>query len=122
MKLNTLLFALLISTGSFAAGKADVVIRTDTSTATISRHIYGQFSEHLGQCIYGGIWVEYMTFDGESPMANLRKQNGREKPWSALLSAWTNGVRACLQSGRCDWQNRNWSDPDSQRCSRIQYV
>jgi len=27
-------------------------------------------------------WVEYLTFDGESPMANLRKQNGREKPWS----------------------------------------
>lgn len=26
-------------------------------------------------------WVEYMTFDGESPMAKLRKQNGREKPW-----------------------------------------
>jgi len=27
-------------------------------------------------------WVEYITFDGESPMANLRKQNGREKPWN----------------------------------------
>jgi len=27
-------------------------------------------------------WVEYITFDGESPMANLRKQNGREKPWA----------------------------------------
>jgi len=26
-------------------------------------------------------WVEYMTFDGESPMSNLRKANGREKPW-----------------------------------------
>src|SRR5690554_6031533 len=26
-------------------------------------------------------WVEYITFDGESPMANWRKQNGREKPW-----------------------------------------
>lgn len=26
-------------------------------------------------------WVEYITFDGESPMANLRKKNGREKPW-----------------------------------------
>jgi len=26
-------------------------------------------------------WVEYITFDGESPMANLRKANGREKPW-----------------------------------------
>lgn len=26
-------------------------------------------------------WVEYMTFDGDSPMARLRAQNGREKPW-----------------------------------------
>ena len=26
-------------------------------------------------------WVEYITFDGESPMANLRRQNGREQPW-----------------------------------------
>ncbi len=24
---------------------------------TISRHLYGHFSEHLGRCIYGGIWV-----------------------------------------------------------------
>ena len=26
-------------------------------------------------------WVEYITFGGESPMANLRKQNGHEEPW-----------------------------------------
>jgi alpha-N-arabinofuranosidase len=26
-------------------------------------------------------WVEYMTFDGVSPMAELRRANGREKPW-----------------------------------------
>lgn len=26
-------------------------------------------------------WVEYMTFDGMSPMSELRKQNGHEKPW-----------------------------------------
>ncbi|WP_186578545.1 alpha-N-arabinofuranosidase [Aquibacillus kalidii] len=26
-------------------------------------------------------WVEYLTFDGESPMANWRKENGREEPW-----------------------------------------
>lgn len=26
-------------------------------------------------------WVEYMTFDGESPMAAMRKENGREQPW-----------------------------------------
>lgn len=27
-------------------------------------------------------WVEYMTFDGESPMSNLRKENGSEKAWT----------------------------------------
>ena len=26
-------------------------------------------------------WVEYMTFDGVSPMADLRAKNGHEKPW-----------------------------------------
>ena len=26
-------------------------------------------------------WVEYVTFDGVSPMADLRKANGHEKPW-----------------------------------------
>ena len=26
-------------------------------------------------------WVEYMTFDGESPMANLRRENGQDEPW-----------------------------------------
>lgn len=26
-------------------------------------------------------WVEYMTFDGESPMSNWRKENGRQQPW-----------------------------------------
>ncbi|MDD3278967.1 MAG: alpha-L-arabinofuranosidase C-terminal domain-containing protein [Lachnospiraceae bacterium] len=26
-------------------------------------------------------WVEYMTFEGVSPMAELRKKNGHEKPW-----------------------------------------
>jgi alpha-N-arabinofuranosidase len=27
-------------------------------------------------------WIEYMTFNGESPMANLRKKNGHEEPWT----------------------------------------
>ena len=26
-------------------------------------------------------WVEYITSDAQSPMANWRRQNGREKPW-----------------------------------------
>lgn len=27
-------------------------------------------------------WVEYMTFKGVSPMADLRRENGQEKPWT----------------------------------------
>ena len=26
-------------------------------------------------------WIEYITFDGQSPMSDLRRKNGREKPW-----------------------------------------
>ncbi|MDC7233888.1 MAG: alpha-L-arabinofuranosidase C-terminal domain-containing protein [Spirochaetales bacterium] len=26
-------------------------------------------------------WVEYLTFDGKSPMTELRQKNGRDKPW-----------------------------------------
>ena len=26
-------------------------------------------------------WIEYITSDADSPMANLRRQNGREQPW-----------------------------------------
>ncbi len=27
-------------------------------------------------------WVEYITFDGQSPMSDLRKKNGRAQPWA----------------------------------------
>ncbi len=30
-------------------------------------------------------WIEYITFDGESPMANLRRANGREEPWKVTF-------------------------------------
>jgi alpha-N-arabinofuranosidase len=34
-----------------------LIIDADQGKERISRHIYGHFSEHLGHCIYGGIWV-----------------------------------------------------------------
>jgi alpha-L-arabinofuranosidase len=27
-------------------------------------------------------WIEYLTFDGESDLANMRRDNGREEPWN----------------------------------------
>ncbi|MCQ2235729.1 MAG: alpha-N-arabinofuranosidase [Bacteroidales bacterium] len=40
-------------------------------------------------------WVEYMTFDGESPMSKLRKENGREKPWKVQFLAVGNESWGC---------------------------
>ena len=30
-------------------------------------------------------WIEYMTFDGDSELANLRRKNGRDKPWKSQV-------------------------------------
>ncbi len=40
-----------------AQKNAQIRIYPEQGTQQISRHIYGQFAEHLGSCIYGGLWV-----------------------------------------------------------------
>ncbi len=53
---NTLLAIFcLISATSIAQNK--LVLNTDLGETTISKDIYGHFSEHLGRCIYGGLYV-----------------------------------------------------------------
>lgn len=36
---------------------AKMILNADVKLGKISKHIYGHFAEHLGRCIYGGIWV-----------------------------------------------------------------
>jgi alpha-L-arabinofuranosidase len=187
-KVTLLTIVVLFSAvASLRAQPVSIILNADQTTDTISRDIYGNFSEHLGHCIYGGIWVgedspipntrglrndvidalkklnlpnlrwpggcfadeyhwmdgigprekrpkminthwggvvednsfgthefldlcelvgtepyicgnlgsgsveemskwvEYITFDGKSPMADLRRQNGRDKPWKVKL-------------------------------------
>jgi alpha-N-arabinofuranosidase len=40
-------------------------------------------------------WVEYMTSDADSPMANLRRKNGRDKPWKIKYLAIGNESWGC---------------------------
>lgn len=35
----------------------DAVVNLDLPGPTISRHVYGHFAEHLGHCVYGGLFV-----------------------------------------------------------------
>ena len=37
--------------------KNRIVVNVDLGKETISKFIYGHFAEHLGHCIYGGIYV-----------------------------------------------------------------
>lgn len=43
------------------------VLNADNRKGIINRNIYGHFSEHLGRCIYEGIWV-----GEDSPIANTK--------------------------------------------------
>ncbi|HET7536504.1 MAG TPA: alpha-N-arabinofuranosidase [Candidatus Didemnitutus sp.] len=40
-------------------------------------------------------WIEYMTSDAQSPMANLRRANGRDKPWHIAFVAVGNESWGC---------------------------
>ena len=44
-------------------------------------------------------WVEYMTSDGDSPMANLRRKNGRDKAWKVKYLGVELGMRRKHASG-----------------------
>ena len=46
---------------------SNAVINLDVPGPVISRHLYGHFAEHLGRCIYGGIFV-----GEDSPIPNVR--------------------------------------------------
>ncbi|MGA2259295.1 MAG: alpha-L-arabinofuranosidase C-terminal domain-containing protein, partial [Thermoguttaceae bacterium] len=67
----------LVKNAMAAEAAAKVAISVDAAQVgePISKYIYGQFIEHLGRCIYGGIWAEmledrkffYPIGKGESP-------------------------------------------------------
>jgi len=40
-------------------------------------------------------WIEYMTSDSDSTLANLRRQNGRDKPWKVPFFAVGNETWGC---------------------------
>jgi alpha-L-arabinofuranosidase len=74
-KLSLLVLSTAWTLGILGAGAAaapvggvnKLVIHADQPKDTIDHNLYGQFSEHLGHCIYEGIWV-----GEDSPIPNTR--------------------------------------------------
>src|SRR5262245_64276620 len=77
MRFVSFLISTALLTGSArTAPAADALVRLDLAKtrAPISKYVYGQFIEHLGRCIYGGLWAEmledrkfYYPVDGAAP-------------------------------------------------------
>lgn len=82
--------------------KAETNITPDTTKEKhiIPAEVYGQFAEHLGSCIYGGIWV-----GEQSPIANV---NGYRKDVLEALKALH--VPVMRWPGGCFADNYHWRD------------
>ena len=89
-----------------------LVVHADASKDTISKYIYGQFAEHLGHGIYGGIWV------GEnSPIPNTR--GIRKDVVDALKKI---KVAAIRWPGGCFADEYHWKDGIGPRAERPKMV
>jgi alpha-L-arabinofuranosidase len=62
MKRASLVLVLAFAVVSLGSGQGESRIGIDTSHpgAPISKYLYGQFIEHLGKSIYGGLWAEML--------------------------------------------------------------
>lgn len=96
--LSLLLSLVLIITSQAQENK--IVINADQEVSTISRHIYGHFAEHLGEGIYGGVWV------GED--SDIPNTNGyRTDVLEALQHLEVPNIR---WPGGCYADEYNWRD------------
>jgi len=78
-----------------------------TENNSFGTHEFLDFCELIGADAYVNLnvgsgtvreaaeWVEYVTSTNESPMTNLRKKNGREKPWNVKYWAVGNETWGC---------------------------
>ncbi|MBN2470753.1 MAG: alpha-N-arabinofuranosidase, partial [Anaerolineae bacterium] len=91
-----------------------LVINTDLARTIISRHLYGHFAEHLGRCIYDGIWV-----GEDSPIPNTR--GIRTDVVEALRAVHIPNLR---WPGGCFADAYHWQDgigPKEQRPRRVNF-
>lgn len=98
------------------AQETTVTIHANEGTNVIPKEIYGQFAEHLGSCIYGGLWVgsyskiantEGYRTDVLNALKELRVPVLR---WPGGCFAdeyhWRDGIGP--RSSRPKMQNNNW--------------
>jgi len=98
-RLGMLLVALALPLAARAA-PVELTIGADSAAPVIDRNLFGQFAEHLGAGIYGGIWV-----GEQSPIANVR--GIRSDVVAALRALHVPNVR---WPGGCFADEYHWRD------------
>jgi alpha-N-arabinofuranosidase len=82
------------------APTATLTLRADQPGPVINKNIYGQFAEHLGRCIYEGIWV-----GPDSPIPNTRGYRN-----DVLAALRTLQVPQLRWPGGCFADEYHWRD------------
>ncbi len=79
INLKTLVAAILVfaGTGLLSAQNARIKIDIERTIGEVNPHIYGNFAEHLGRCIYGGIYDEGSPLSDEDGFK--KRCNGSRK-------------------------------------------
>ena len=96
--------------------KPSVEIDASVTRRPISKYIYGQFIEHLGRCIYGGIWAEMIedrkffhpigdtdspwTATGEPRNFGMNKTTPFVGAQTPEIGVWGNGRRAGISQAK----------------------
>ena len=107
---STAILTMALATGTTLADNVKATLHADKGTVIINKEIYGQFAEHLGSCIYGGLWV-----GEDSPIPNIRGY--RKDVFEALKQL---KVPVLRWPGGCFADDYHWMDgigPKSQRPS-----
>ncbi|MFA7140556.1 MAG: alpha-N-arabinofuranosidase [Proteiniphilum sp.] len=111
-KTSVLSLMVMVSVAMFAQQKPVMRVYPDKGEQVIHKEIYGQFAEHLGRCIYGGIWV-----GEDSPIPNI---NGyRKDVFEALKELQVPVIR---WPGGCFADEYHWMDGIGPREQRPKLV
>lgn len=110
MKKRNLILSAFVMLGMMGAQAQDATVKVDVSKpgSKINKEIYGQFAEHLGSCIYGGLWV-----GEDSQIPNI---NGYRKDVFEALKALQ--IPVLRWPGGCFADDYHWRDGIGPRSER----
>ena len=97
---NKALFLLLCVAASPCAAQTRIIVDATQADAVITPEIYGQFAEHLGGCIDGGLWV--------GPDSRIPNERGYRKDLLEALNKLN--VPVLRWPGGCFSDDYHWRD------------